>query len=93
MGLGGIGAVGRKGESCSPGGLGVAGPRICGDCGPRRSGVWGLLLSKPGTMSLEVMATSPTSAPGSKLGEPGPAPQVRTTLNSSLWAYLQCLVV
>lgn len=61
--------MGRKGESCSPGGLGVAGPRFCGDCGPTRSGVWGLLLSRPGAMGLEVMATSPTSAPGSKLGE------------------------
>lgn len=60
---------GKAGESYSPGDLSVAGPRICGDCGPRRSGVWGLLLNRPGVMGLEVMANPPTAAPGSKLGE------------------------
>lgn len=69
VGLGGIGTVERNGESCSPGGLGVAGPRICGDCGPRRNGVWGLLLSRPRAVGLEAMANSPTAAPGSKLGD------------------------
>lgn len=51
MGLGGIGTMGRKGRP------GCCRPRIYEDCGPKRSGVWGLLLSRPGATGLEAMAS------------------------------------
>lgn len=43
--------MGRKGRP------GCCRPRIYEDCGPKRSGVWGLLLSRPGATGLEAMAS------------------------------------